>query len=102
MDSVSCKGNSIHQQMIFRNGRLIFPDGIRDGLELVVRGGEIAAIRPQSDTSDDEIVDLRFYKSPAFTSKARSSRRTNAVRSVPSSSRPRLLPQSSNCSSMPI
>jgi N-acetylglucosamine-6-phosphate deacetylase len=58
MDSVSCKGNSIHQQMIFRNGRLIFPDGIGDGLELVVRGGQIAAIRRQSDTSDDEIVDL--------------------------------------------
>ena len=67
MDSVSCKGNSIHQQMIFRNGRLIFPDGIRDGLELVVRGGEIAAIRPQSDTSDDEIVDLAGdYLAPGF------------------------------------
>ena len=27
--------------MIFRNARLIFPDGIRNGLELVVRDGKI-------------------------------------------------------------
>jgi N-acetylglucosamine-6-phosphate deacetylase len=44
--------------MIFRNGRFIFPDGIRDGLELIAREGKIADIRPQSGTSGDEIVDL--------------------------------------------
>jgi N-acetylglucosamine-6-phosphate deacetylase len=32
--------------MIFTNGRLIFPDGIRDGLEVVVEKGKITAIRP--------------------------------------------------------
>jgi N-acetylglucosamine-6-phosphate deacetylase len=32
--------------MIFTNARLIFPDGIRDGLEVVVEEGKIAAIRP--------------------------------------------------------
>jgi N-acetylglucosamine-6-phosphate deacetylase len=30
--------------MIFQNARLIFPDGIRDGLEVVVEKGKIAAI----------------------------------------------------------
>jgi N-acetylglucosamine-6-phosphate deacetylase len=44
--------------MIFKNGRFVFPDGIRDGLELVARNGKIADIRPQSQTNDDEIVDL--------------------------------------------
>ena len=32
--------------MIFSNGRLIFADGIRDGLEVVVEKGKITAIRP--------------------------------------------------------
>jgi N-acetylglucosamine-6-phosphate deacetylase len=32
--------------MIFKNARLIFPDGIRDGFEVVVKDGKIAAIRP--------------------------------------------------------
>jgi N-acetylglucosamine-6-phosphate deacetylase len=32
--------------MIFTNGRLIFPDRIRDGLEIVVEEGKIAALRP--------------------------------------------------------
>jgi N-acetylglucosamine-6-phosphate deacetylase len=35
-----------HHEMIFTNARLIFPDGIRDGLEVVVEEGKIAAIRP--------------------------------------------------------
>jgi N-acetylglucosamine-6-phosphate deacetylase len=34
--------------MIFTNGRLIFPDGIRDGLEVVVEEGKIAEIRPKT------------------------------------------------------
>jgi N-acetylglucosamine-6-phosphate deacetylase len=44
--------------MIFRNGRLIFPDRIRDGLELVVQGEKIADIRPRTDTAGRQIVDL--------------------------------------------
>jgi N-acetylglucosamine-6-phosphate deacetylase len=36
--------------MIFTNARLIFPDGIRDGLEVVVEHGKIAAIRPAVPT----------------------------------------------------
>ena len=35
--------------MIFTNARLIFPDGIREGLEVVVENGKIAAIREQSN-----------------------------------------------------
>jgi N-acetylglucosamine-6-phosphate deacetylase len=34
--------------MIFTNGRLVFPDGVHDGLEVVVEGGRIAGIRPPS------------------------------------------------------
>jgi N-acetylglucosamine-6-phosphate deacetylase len=34
--------------MILTNARLIFPDGIRDGLELVVEKGKIATIRKQT------------------------------------------------------
>ena len=53
--------------MIFRNGRLIFPDRIRDGLELVARGGKITDIRPQRRASRDEIVDLAGdYLAPGF------------------------------------
>lgn len=51
--------------MIFTNARLIFPDGIRDGLELVVEEGKIAAIREQS--SAEEAIDLRGnYLAPGF------------------------------------
>jgi N-acetylglucosamine-6-phosphate deacetylase len=41
--------------VIFANARLIFPDGIRDGLEMVVENGRIAAIRPRSN---GEAIDL--------------------------------------------
>src|ERR1700740_1940768 len=44
--------------MIFANARLIFPDGIRDGLEIVVEGEKIAAIREQTHTRGNEVVDL--------------------------------------------
>ena len=33
-----------YHEMIFTNARLIFPDEIRDGLEVVVQEGKIAAI----------------------------------------------------------
>jgi N-acetylglucosamine-6-phosphate deacetylase len=53
--------------MIFTNARLIFPDAIRDGLELVVENGKIAAIRKQTHTQRKEIVDLRGnYFAPGF------------------------------------
>jgi N-acetylglucosamine-6-phosphate deacetylase len=53
--------------MIFTNARLIFPDGIRDGLELVVEKGKIAAIREQTHCRGKEIVDLgENYLAPGF------------------------------------
>jgi len=44
--------------MIFTNARLIFPNEIRDGLELVARKGKIIAIREQTQAPEEEIVDL--------------------------------------------
>ena len=38
--------------MIFSNARLIFPDGIRDGLEFVVEEGKIAEIRERSAAAE--------------------------------------------------
>jgi len=53
--------------MIFTNARLIFPDGIRDGLELVARDGRIAEIRQQTARTTNEIVDLGGnYLTPGF------------------------------------
>src|SRR5438094_4257751 len=63
--------------MILTNARLIFPDGIRDGLEVVVEGGKIAEIRPpaprlrrtdeQTRTSSKDVVDLDGnYLAPGF------------------------------------
>jgi N-acetylglucosamine-6-phosphate deacetylase len=53
--------------MIFQNARLIFPDGIRDGLELVVENGKISAIGEQTHRQGKEIVDLRGnYLAPGF------------------------------------
>ncbi len=51
--------------MIFANARLILPDGIRDGLELVVEDGKIAEIREQSSAA--ESIDLKGnYLAPGF------------------------------------
>src|SRR6266700_7207831 len=53
--------------MIFINARLIFPDGVREGLELAVEEGKISAIREQTQARDEEIVDLSGnYLSPGF------------------------------------
>src|SRR6478672_9549307 len=54
--------------MIFTNARLIFPDGIRDGLEVVVEEGKIAAICERSLAHlKHEIVDLHGnYLAPGF------------------------------------
>lgn len=54
--------------MIFTNARLIFPDGIRDGLEVVVHEGKIAAIRERSLAQQKhEVIDLNGnYLAPGF------------------------------------
>ena len=53
--------------MIFTNTRLIFPTQIRDGLELVAHEGKIMAIREQTQTRGDEVVDLAGnYLAPGF------------------------------------
>jgi N-acetylglucosamine-6-phosphate deacetylase len=53
--------------MIFKNGRFIFPNGVRDGLDLLVEDGLITAIRSQSPAMGEEIVDLEGnYLAPGF------------------------------------
>jgi len=63
--------------MILTNARLIFPDGIRDGLEVIVEGRKIAQVRPpaprlrrtdeQTRTSSKDVVDLDGnYLAPGF------------------------------------
>jgi N-acetylglucosamine-6-phosphate deacetylase len=53
--------------MIFQNARLIFPDGIRDGLEVVVEKGKIAAIAERSLAGTREAIDLHGnYLAPGF------------------------------------
>ena len=53
--------------MILTNARLIFPDGIRDGLEVVAQRGKIAAIRDQAPARSEDIVDLHGnYLAPGF------------------------------------
>ena len=50
--------------MIFANARLILPDGIHDGLELVVENGKIAEIREQSAAQSINLG--RNYLAPGF------------------------------------
>ena len=53
--------------MIFKNGRLIFPNGVRDGLDLVVESGMITAIRGQAPAMGEQILDLQGnYLAPGF------------------------------------
>ena len=53
--------------MILTNARLIFPDGIRDGLEVVVNDGKIDAIRPAARARGKDVVDLAGnYLAPGF------------------------------------
>jgi N-acetylglucosamine-6-phosphate deacetylase len=50
--------------IIFSNARLIFPDGIHDGLEVVVADGKIVEVRNRSDA---EAIDLGGnYLAPGF------------------------------------
>ncbi|MGE5208805.1 MAG: N-acetylglucosamine-6-phosphate deacetylase [Alphaproteobacteria bacterium] len=53
--------------MIFTNARLIFPDEIRDGLEVIVEEGKIVEICEQTEASEDGIIDLnQYYLAPGF------------------------------------
>jgi N-acetylglucosamine-6-phosphate deacetylase len=54
--------------MIFTNARLIFPDGIRDALDVVVEHGKIAAISARSLAHrKHEVIDLNAnYLAPGF------------------------------------
>ena len=53
--------------MIFKNGRLIFPNGVHDGLDLLVEDGLITAIRGQASAMGEEIIDLQGnYLAPGF------------------------------------
>src|SRR5712671_1868475 len=61
--------------MIFTNARLIFPDGIRDGLDVVVEQGKIAGLRPSAPrlrrtgepVHGKEVIDLSGnYFAPGF------------------------------------
>lgn len=53
--------------MIFKNGRLIFPNGVRDGLDLLVEDGLITAIRGQAPAMGEQIIDLEGnYLTPGF------------------------------------
>src|ERR1700737_351422 len=53
--------------MILSNARLIFPDGIRDGLEVVVSDGRITELRQAGYVGEKDIVDLAGnYLAPGF------------------------------------
>src|SRR6476469_9090253 len=54
--------------MIFTNARLLFADGIRDGLQVVVEEGKIAAISEESPAhGEHQVVDLKGnYLAPGF------------------------------------
>jgi len=66
MDFAGGKRNCV-PSMIFKNGRLIFPNGARDGLDLVAENGMITAIRAQSPAMGEQIVDLEGnYLAPGF------------------------------------
>src|SRR5437660_8565652 len=66
MDFARAKRNCV-PSMIFKNGRLIFPNGVRDGLDLVAENGMITAIRAQAPAMGEQIIDLEGnYLAPGF------------------------------------
>src|SRR5437868_12956190 len=66
MDFARGKRNCV-PSMIFKNGRLIFPNGVREGLDLVSENGMITAIRAQAHAMGETIVDLENnYLSTGF------------------------------------
>ena len=53
--------------MIFTNARLVFPDGVRDGLEIIESGGKICDIRAAGQHPDRDAYDLGGnYLAPGF------------------------------------
>ncbi len=54
-------------EMIFTNSRCILPDGIRDGIDVVVEDGKIVDLRERTDRREKNIVDLGGnYLAPGF------------------------------------
>jgi N-acetylglucosamine-6-phosphate deacetylase len=54
-------------RMILSNARLIFPEGIRDGLELVIANGKISEIREHGNVAGDGRIDLHGnFLAPGF------------------------------------
>ena len=54
-------------RVIFTNARLVFPDGIREGLEIVAEQGKIAEIRQQTKAAANDVIDLGGnYLAPGF------------------------------------
>jgi len=67
MDFACTKRNCVAHPMIFKSGRLIFPNGVRDGLDVLVENGMITAIRAQTHAMGEKIVDLEGnYLAPGF------------------------------------
>ena len=53
--------------MIFRNARCILPDGIRDGIDVLVEDGKIVDLGERIDRREKDIVDLGGnYLAPGF------------------------------------
>src|SRR3982074_943660 len=50
--------------MIFSNARLILPDAVRDGLEIVVTDGKIAAVRERAEAAATDLGGN--YLAPGF------------------------------------
>ena len=66
MDFGRAKRNCV-SSMTFKNGRLIFPNGVCDGLDLVAENGMITAICPHAAATGETIVDLEGnYLAPGF------------------------------------
>jgi N-acetylglucosamine-6-phosphate deacetylase len=67
LSSITVQAGLLHK-MIFTNARLILPDGIRDGLEVLEEQGKIAAIRPPIPRQHGkEVIDLNGnYLAPGF------------------------------------
>src|SRR5258708_16504763 len=64
---VGCGKRNCVPSMIFKNGRFIFPNGVRDGLDLAVEDGLITAIRAQAPAMGETVVDLQGnYLAPGF------------------------------------
>ena len=52
--------------MIFSNGRLILPDGVREGWDLIITGGRISQIAPTGSVRGEQIDLNGNYLAPGF------------------------------------